>query len=70
MKSYFLNMNPAATYLPGGLPPKYCQRKQSLRPCSGWERVGSCRLATRKSGKRSVPLRTNLETDTLKVTYR
>ena len=36
----------AASYLPRGWPPKYCHRYESLRPCSGWERVVYSHLAT------------------------
>ena len=36
----------AACYLPRGWPPKYCHRYESLRPCSGWERVVYSHLAT------------------------
>ena len=36
----------AASYLPRRWPAKYCHRYESLRPCSGWERVVSSHLAT------------------------
>ncbi len=38
----------ATSYLPRGWPPKYCHHYESLRPCSGWERVFSSRLVTDK----------------------
>ena len=36
----------AASYLPRRWPSKYCHRYESLRPCSGWERVVYSHLAT------------------------
>ena len=36
----------ATSYLPRRWPAKYCYRYESLRPCSGWERVESSRLVT------------------------
>ena len=36
----------AASYLPRRWPAKYFHRYESLRPCSGWERVVSSHLAT------------------------
>ena len=41
--------NPAATYSPRGLPPKYHRRGRSSLPCSGWERVFPRRYCHRKS---------------------
>ena len=41
-----LNLNPATSYLPRRSSAKYFHRKQSLRPCSEWERVVSYRLIT------------------------
>ena len=38
----------ATSYLPRGWPPKYFHREESLRPCSGWERVVSSCLVTKK----------------------
>ena len=45
---FFLNQTSATSYLPRGWPPKYCRHYESLRPCSGWERVFSSRLVTDK----------------------
>ena len=36
----------ATSYLPGRWPSKYFRLNESLRPCSGWERVFSSRLVT------------------------
>ena len=41
-----LNLNPATSYLSRRSSAKYFHRKQSLRPCSEWERVVSYRLIT------------------------
>jgi hypothetical protein len=40
--------NPAATYSPRGLPPKYHRRGRSSLPCSEWERVFPRRYSHRK----------------------
>ena len=48
LRTLFLNLDSATTYLPGRLPSEYCRRKKSLRPCSGWERVVSFCLVTEK----------------------
>ena len=48
MNSLFsLNKNLATSYLPRKWPSKYFHRNESLRPCSGWERVFSSRLVTK-----------------------
>jgi hypothetical protein len=48
---------PAATYSPGGLPPKYHRRGRSSLPCSEWERVFPRRNCHRKPGfQKSVVL--------------
>ena len=49
INEYPLNLESAATYLPGRLPSEYCRRWKSLRPCSGWERVVSFLFATDKT---------------------
>ena len=36
----------ATSYLPRRWPAKYCHRCESLRPCSGWERVFSSLFVT------------------------
>ena len=43
--------NPAATYSPRGLPPKYHRRGRSSLPCSEWDRVFPRRNCHRKSMK-------------------
>ena len=43
-----LRKNPAASYSPRGLPPKYHRRWQSSLPCSEWERVFPRRYNHRK----------------------
>ena len=42
----FLILVSATSYLPRRWPAKYFRRYESLRPCSGWVRVVSSRLAT------------------------
>lgn len=42
----FLILVLATSYLPGRWPAKYFYRYESLRPCSGWERVVYSRLVT------------------------
>ena len=44
---FYLNKNLATSYLPRKWPSKYFHRNESLRPCSGWERVFSSRLVTK-----------------------
>ena len=44
--SFFLKQVSATSYLPRRWPSKYFHLNESLRPCSGWERVFSSRLVT------------------------
>ena len=43
---FLLILVSATSYLPRRWPAKYFRRYESLRPCSGWVRVVSSRLAT------------------------
>ena len=55
---FYLNKNLATSYLPRKWPSKYFHRNESLRPCSGWERVFSSRLVT-KNVFLTVPITQN-----------
>ena len=46
LNQLFLNLDPATSYLSGRSSSEYCHRYQSLRSCSGWERVVSWRFVT------------------------
>ncbi len=52
--------NPAATYSPRGLPPKYHRRGRSSLPCSEWERVFPRRNCHRKPHEIVVSLKDSI----------